>query len=91
MGKENLPISMGIFMRGIGKMIKQRAMAHIIIIMEHSMKDTGRTIANMALGHKYGSMEANMKAITSMEKRMEKENTCGKTEATIMEAGEIIK
>jgi hypothetical protein len=78
-------------MKETGKTIRRVDMAHTSILMGQNIRDNGSMIINMERELKHGLMEVVMRAFILKEKRMEKENTLGKTEAILLELGKIIK
>lgn len=74
-GRENLPIFMEMFMKGIGKTI--RPLGSESILMRKQTQDIrviGKMICNMGLEFKFMLMEIDTKACSAKEKDMGKEN-----------------
>lgn len=57
-------MQMEMFTKESGKMIKLMGMANICILMELSMRDTGKRINNMEKVKKHGQMEPAMRETT---------------------------
>jgi hypothetical protein len=68
---------MGMFMKVIGTMIKQKVTAFTPIKMGHSIKGNGKKTNNMAKEKKHGQMEHTMKVIISWVKNMAKGHLFG--------------
>jgi len=66
-GKVGSLTLMATFMMANGLMIRHTASVYILILMERSMKDTGKRISSMDTGRRPGLMERDIKGSTSME------------------------
>lgn len=74
--KENLLMLMGIYMKEIGKMIKQMAMVFTSISkLQLDIRDIGRTICSMDQEYNFMRMEINMKECSSREKEVVRGHT----------------
>lgn len=71
MEKEDLFMLMGMSMKEIGSMIKQRVMGDILTWMEHNMKGFGEKISSMEKVKNHGQTVRCMKEIIYMERSME--------------------
>ena len=78
---------MVIFLKEIGSKIKLMATGFINILMELAIQVSGKTICNMAKGRSTGSMVANTLVIIVWGENMDRANTGGQTEVTMMELG----
>jgi len=63
MEKEDLYIQMGMFMKEIGEVIKQKVSAYTPIKTVHNIKDNGKKINKMAREERLGQIQHSMKEI----------------------------
>lgn len=67
-------MQMEMFMKDNGLMTKLMEKEHILMLMVHSITETGSTTNNMDSVWNLGLMVQNMKAITLMERKKAKAN-----------------
>ena len=87
MEKENSGMQMVIFMKELGRKIKQMVTVCMFIKMAPDMKVNGKTIYKMELAVKLGVMEANIKVVTKKVKSMVKDIIFGMTTQCTMDSG----
>lgn len=82
-------MKMVMYMKGIGRMIRQMVTVNTFKRMEQYLKGRGKKTNNMEKEWKYGEIRPNMKEIILKEKNMDKECFPFKMEVTTREASKI--